>query len=330
MKTLDRTDRDPFDRLAAARPTDESIASSWTPSRATTAFTHLRELADGEPATGTDSSNARHRARRWAVLGMAAAATAGVAVAATSFLAPRDSLPQASAVERLATAAAAAPASALRADQYLHVSLRSTQRETDPGTPGFDGTSESWLASDGRTWRRDVTRVDARGPGTRYFLFPTRCDDADIFEAVRPADYLQWPTEPAALTSFLRERLPAEHENNLDESQPIFEDLSDRFVSGATPPDLNAAMIRVLGGLPEVSTTHVRFSGRDAVKLEYRGAYVEAMYFERDTAQFLGTTDASGEMTMTQPAVVDEVPAEVVRNAKRSGNEDAPPGTDCY
>lgn len=88
MKTLDRTDRDPFDRLAAARPTDESIASSWTPSRATTAFTHLRELADGEPATGTDSSNARHRARRWAVLGMAAAATAEWQSPQRAFLPP--------------------------------------------------------------------------------------------------------------------------------------------------------------------------------------------------------------------------------------------------
>jgi len=329
MRTDQPTTSDPVDVLVAARPTDESIHARWTATRSMATLARIERLANGDGSADGGSGADVRRRRRWALLG-AAAMTAGAAIAATNVLAPQESLPQATAVERLAATAAAAPAPTLGRDQYIHVLLHATQQGGDEHTPAVDIVNESWADSAGRVWRRDVALKDPRGTGTRYYLFPTRCRPTSIFEAITPGDYHRWPTEPGALLAFIRQHIPANHPGDLDESQPIFENLSDRFVSGATPPALNAAMIRVLGDLPQVRTSYVRFADRDAVKVAYHGEVVQAMYFDRRTAQFLGATDPAGQVTMSTPEVVDEVPAEVVESAVRSGNEDAPAGTDCY
>ena len=158
--------------------------------------------------------------------------------------------------------------------------------------------------------------------GTFYYRVPASDLGADPFMGTQPADYLQWPTDPTRLRAFFDAHIRSTGPNATDPSQSIFEDCSDRFVSGTTPPRLNAAMIRVLGSLPQVTTSRVQFAGRDAVELEYRGAFVNALYFDEETAQYLGET-ALGERTEVagQPTLVGSVPTEVREKAVLEGQD---------
>lgn len=332
MTSLDQlTDRapDPLDLLAAGRPTSASLQRDWTPARAevalaTTLHRTRDEAEDGPPARLLALTPRRSR-RRWVALGAAAAAAALVVLGGTAVLAPDAALPRADAVEQLARRAEVAPTLQVGPGEYLHQVVHFTQQNRDARTPAVDTTSESWVDAEGTSWRRDLSKV---GPvGTSYYRFPPSDLGDDPFMGTQPSDYLRWPTDPAGLRAFFDAHLRSTGPNSLDPSQAIFENCSDRFLSGTVPPKLNAAMIRVLGSLPQVTTSKVRYAGRAAIELEYRGAYVNAVYFDEQTARYLGET-ALGERTLvtTEPSVVGSVPAVVRKHAIEQGNDDATAG----
>jgi hypothetical protein len=313
--------RDPITLLTAARPTDARLAEAWSEHRADAALADLLDRAAAPTSAATNAAAVRlaprRTRRRILMLGVAAAATAVTALAGSAILAPDSALPKAAAVERLARAAAQAPATVLGEGQFIHLVLDTEQEGRDRYTPQLDLTNESWTDRTGHSWRRDVSRVPALP--TAYLRFDPTQLGPDPFWGTEPADYEQWPRDPSELTAFLRSHLHDVPGKTTDGSQPIFETLSDRFVQGMTPPDLNAALIRVIGSLPEVTVTDLRWAGHDAVRLEYRGIYVNAMYFDRATAAYLGETATGMELVVRKREVVDEVPAEVLQRAVHQG-----------
>ena len=320
---IDRT-RDPLDVLASASPTPATLERDWTSVRSEAALrATLRHAASADPSSGhVRALTPRRSRRRWVALGAAAAVAALASLGAVTVLAPEAALPKADAVEQLARTAALAPSLELGAGEYIHHVVHVTQRNSDAQTPAVDLTSESWVDAEGTTWRRDVSRTDP--VGTTYHRLPASDLGDDPFQGTQPSDYLKWPTEPTALRTFFDAHIRSDGLNALDASQSIFEDCSDRFTSGTTPPRLNAALIRLLGSLPQVTTSRVQFAGRQAVELEYRGAYVNALYFDEQTAAYLGET-AQGERTVAEgaPGVVDALPREVRDRAVTEGNDDA-------
>jgi hypothetical protein len=321
---------DPFALLAAARPTDDALADGWSPSRTEAALATLRRTgAEDTPADRIVDLAPRRSRRRWVALGAAASVAALAVLGGTTVFAPDSALPRADAVERLAVTAALAPGLEVGPGQYLHQVVTFSQEHRDAQTPAVDSTSESWTDADGTTWRRDVSRAEP--VGTFLYRLPAAPLGDDPFTGTQPADYQQWPTEPEALRAFFDAHLRSDGPNALDASQAIFENCTDRFVQGMTPPALNAGMIRLLGSLPQVTTSRVRFAGKAAVELEYRGAYVDALYFDESTAQFLGENRTGSRTEVTaQPTVVDAVPAEVLARARTQVNEDAPDSAESH
>ena len=329
MKTIDPLSEhaldelDPFALLAAARPTDDVLAADWSPARAEAALAAVRRSGAEAPAGRMVALTPRRTRRRWVALGAAAAVAALAVLGGTTVFAPDTALPRADAVERLASTAALAPTLEVGPGQYLHQVVTYTQEERGAQTPAVDSTSETWTDADGTTWLRVVSRTAPTG--TTYSRFPATPLGDDPFMGTQPSDYQQWPTEPVALRAFFDAHIRSDGPGALDPSQAIFENCTDRFVQGMTPPALNAAMIRLLGSLPQVSTSRVRFAGHDAVKLEYRGAYVNAVYFDDATARYLGETDPGNRTeVVVQPSIVEAVPAEVRTRARTEVNEDAP------
>jgi hypothetical protein len=159
-----------------------------------------------------------------------------------------------------------------------------------------------------------VSRVPADSTSYSAYAPPAALLD-DPFNGIRPSDYAKWPTDPTELTAFLRSHFHDVPGKTTDASQPIFEDLSDKYAQGMIPPELSAALIRVMGALPEVHVADVEFAGHEAVELEYRGIYVNAMYFDRETAAYLGETSPGSWSAVRSTAVVDSVPAVVRDNA---------------
>ncbi|WP_406830858.1 hypothetical protein ABEG17_17940 [Pedococcus sp. KACC 23699] len=331
MKTIAQPSHrtfDPLRLLEAARPTEDALGADWPSTRAEAVLTDSLRRAGAEdtPAGRVVALAPRRSRRRWVALGAAAAVAALAVLGGTTVFAPDTALPRADAVERLAATAALAPTLEVGPGQYLHQVVTFSQAHRDSQTPAVDSTSESWTDADGTTWLRDVSR--AAPTGTTFSRFPATPLGDDPFMGTQPADYLQWPTEPTALRALFDAHIRSTGPNALDPSQAIFENCTDRFVQGMTPPALNAAMIRVLGDLPQVSTSRVRFAGHDAVKLEYRGAYVDAVYFDEASGRYLGETDPGNRTVVTvQPIVVDAVPAEVLAKAKTQGNDDATAGS---
>ena len=304
------TTRDPYDVLTAARPSDERLHEAWTPTRAESVLAEVRQRAAGPGAVVVRTLRARRATRRWAATGVAAAVAALGVLAASAVLTPQAAMPKAQAIEALATAAAQAPTLAIGPGQYLHQVVTFRQDHRDAQTPAVDSTSESWVDAGGTTWLRAVSRTDP--VGTSYSRVPASKLGPDPFMGTQPSDYERWPTDATALRAFFDAHIRSDGPNALDPSQSIFEDCTDRFVAGTTPPKLNAALIRLLGSLPQVTTSRVQFAGRAAVRLEYRGAYVDAVYFDERTAQYLGETDSGNRTEVTAlPTVVDAVPAEV-------------------
>jgi hypothetical protein len=309
--------RDPVTLLATARPTDDRLAESWSEHRADATLAALLERS-GTPSTPATNAAAtrlapRRTRRRVLGLGAAAAVTVVTALAGAAVLAPEATLPKAAAVERLASTAAKAPGTVIGEGQFIHLVLDTKQQGRDRFTPQLDLSNESWTDSTGRSWRRDVSRVPALG--TAYLRFEPTPLGPDPFWGTEPADYDQWPRDTSELTAFLRSHFHDVPGKTTDASQPIFETLSDRFLQGMTPPDLNAALIRVIGSLPQVTVTDLRWAGHDAVRLEYRGDYVNAMYFDKATAAYLGETATGMELVVRKQEVVGEVPAEVLDRA---------------
>lgn len=323
--STDRT-RDPFDVLTAARPTDERLDEAWTDTRSEAALRVIAGRLDAEQTAGTGVvplAPPRLRGltrRRWLAVGAVAAAAAFAS--AVGVLAPDAALPRATAVEQLAARAASAPVTVAGPGQFVHVVSTTTQERRDDQTPQVDETSESWVDATGTIWRRDVSRTAP--VGTTYYKFEPVALDDDPFWGKNAADYAQWPTDPVELRAFLSAHL-SNHApgKTIDGSQPIFENVSDRLGSGLTSPQLNAALIRVIGSLPEVSVADVSYAGHDAVRLEYRGMYVDALYFDKETAAYLGETSPGAETRILTQDVVDQVPAEVLAKAVLQGNEDS-------
>ena len=330
MKTIDQLSDhtvdgpDPLTLLTAARPSGDALSADWSPLRAEAALAAtLRRAADQDDPAGRIVALAPRRSRRrWVALGAAAAVAALAVLGGTTVFAPTRALPRADAVERLASTAAVAPTLDVGPGQYLHQVVVYSQPHRDAQTPAVDATSETWVDADGTTWLRTVDRAGTAR--TTYERIPASDLGDDPFMGTQPADYQQWPSDPAGLRAFFDAHIRSTGPNSLDPSQAIFENCSDRFAQGMTPPALNAAMIRLLGSLPQVTTSRVQFAGHDAVKLEYRGAYVDAVYFDEATARYLGETDSGSRAEVTvQPAVVDSVPAVVRARARTEGSEDS-------
>jgi hypothetical protein len=251
--------------------------------------------------------------RRAALGGVAAAAACG-AILASSVVGPHAAMPQAHALDRLALVAESAPQAVPGPGQYVHQVTRFVQQGSGAQTPAIDTTSESWVRADGTTWRREVAR---RQPvGTTYLLQRPAPLGDDPFFGIRPADYLRWPTGTLELRRYVQARVARPVPGaSVDVTQAVFEDLSDRFATGVTPAALNAAMIRVLGSLPGVTTSRVTYDGHGAVRVAYRYGVVDALYFDERTAQFLGETMPGLASHVLTRDVVGSVPEQVRRRA---------------
>lgn len=187
--------------------------------------------------------------------------------------------------------------------------------------PNVIETVESWRASDGRVWERDVA-VDITGttfgrrPQTTTEVFPASAESAE------GAYLASLPTDGAGLDRYLRAHVSGS--DSTDEA--VFVAVGDMLRGGAAPAGLRSAAVTLLA-----LTNHVRLGaassdelGRDVQEFDLvnesdRPGQVQTLSFDRRTAQLIGerTVQPGSDRTTSVrlSEVVDSVPANVLRTA---------------
>lgn len=315
---------DILDQLRHFKPDPEVLELRWpAESRA-----GLAELIRHDEV-GT-RARLRHRPRRrWVV---AASVTVAAAVAAAVPALLPDGVPgaaspaAAAALEQLARVAARAPVDTARPGQFVHTVLREhtigvPEGTADGSVPNVIETRDSWRASDGRLWQRDVA-VDVTG--TTFGRKPqTSTEVIPASEYSTEAAYLEsLPTDAGDLDRYLRAHVSGS--DSTDEA--VFVAVGDMLRGGTASAGVRSAAVTVLA-----RTDHVRLGpvsrdglGRDVQEFDFvnegdRPGVVEALLFDTRTAQLIGerTTQPGAEHTTSVlvSEVVDSVPADVLRTA---------------
>lgn len=308
--------RDPFDVLAASRPSDVELTETWTLARETSVLDTVlddlhrrREPFDRGRADVTRRFPRRATRRRVLALGGVAAALAAVAVVAPAVMDSKSATASA-AVAQLATSARRTEPAVIPDGKFLHRVVEQDQQSPDTSMDAGRSTLESWTAPDGRIWRRDVRRE-----GVEYFSFPA-LDRGPIDYS--PAGARSLPSDPGALRRLLDARVQGSSSHN----EAVFVALGDVLRMGYVPAATRAAAIEVAGSLPEVTATQA--GGRTTLSFadeEIRAGVVQSLVFDTGTAALVAeeTTSRVNNMRFTSATtvseIVDEIPAEVLTKA---------------
>jgi len=297
----------PLDLLTAARPTDDSLETTWTGSRSEASLASMQRLAesDGKQAHATRMSPRRRSARRWVALG-AAAAVAAVALSIAPTVLSDKTGDSASAASQLVTSARLSTSPVIPDGKFLHMVVQQDQSSSDPATNPGRSTLESWTAADGRVWRRDV-----RGSHVQLHAFPAFSEGPIDFS---PAGSGRLPTDPEALRRLLDARVQGSSSHN----EAVFVALGDVLRMGYVPAAARAAAIEVAAGLPEVTVTRTDSETTlSFIDEEIRPGQVQALVFNSATAglvreQTTATRDAYRFTSRIEVSeVVDALPDEV-------------------
>lgn len=298
----------PLATLTAHRPTDGDLLQAWPVAARERAWTAVQaQLTSAPSISGKTGQRPR---RRWLAAGAAAAALALTISLAPALLSPDDAT-SAQAVQQLVTSAQRSTAQVIPAGAFLHMIITDHQTSTMPGQPNTSSIQESWTASDGRVWRKDV-----RAGETAYYEFPAWPDAAPL--DITPAGTAAMPTNQEALLQYLDSRVRGSSSRH----EAIFVAIGDMTRQGFVPPGVRAASIKVAAGLPEVtatrdgSTTVLSFAD-DTI----RAGIVQSLIFDSDTAALIGerTTATQHDFVYTSTikitGIVDTIPTAITANA---------------
>ena len=309
----------PTDTLAAHRPTDDDLLTAWPASDRYAVWSSLkgRLASDLAPVErrGSLQNPAHRRLRRWVIAGAAASAVAVALSMGPALLGP-DGNASAQAVSQLVTSAKLSTAVVIPEGKVLHLRVEDDQHSTSPSTNTGRRTLESWIATDGHTWRRDVEN----NGDVQYYLFAPRWSGDGIDRS--PAGVASLPSESSTLLALLDGKVTGANSHH----EAIFFAVGDLVRLGYVTPAVRAAAIEAAAGLPEV--TAVRESGRTTLSFSddsMRKGVVQSLVFDSATAALLAerTTATQDDFvynsTTTIQAIVDAVPTEVIERAQPSG-----------
>ena len=296
----------------------------------------VRERADHSPTalrshptgpSGPPRRLARPR-RRLVLTGGIAAAGALLAIFLPATLRSADV--SAAALDRLATTAAAQPATVIPEGSYLHmVTVENPQgapaygaaSEFRPPPGEYPRTLESWTAADGTTFRHDRTAAGAE----EWWRFPALAAAGDGLGR-SPADLAALPTDAEALLALIRPRVQGSSSND----EAAFTYLGDSLRMGYAPPEVARAMIAAMARLPHIETEQSRTSSDEpCLAVRYaeptRRGVVWGVCFAEDTASIVGEEvredgDVTFSSVITEREIVAALPADVARNATGDGS----------
>jgi hypothetical protein len=131
------------------------------------------------------------------------------------------------------------------------------------------------------------------------------------------------PTSAAALSRYLRHHASGSHSTN----EAVFTAVGDMLRAGLADPQLRAAAVGVIQGLPHITTAEATdLLGRPALAITYKdpdnGPW--ALLFDRTTATLLGEEEGPGYRAAYTEDIADSVPADVLAHAHMP--EAPPPG----
>ena len=320
MKT---EDHDVISLVASYRPTPEMLDERWPETERLAMLERVRG-GDRDDVTATRRvTRGAHIPRRWIAIGTVVVGAAAAAVLASTLLparAPGGAQPAAAAaLERLAGTVLAAPADLAGPHQFRHVVQRNVQN-------GVVQVQESWIAADGRVWRRD-----AWGHQVNYWLFPP---GAGTLSEPTPAFLAGLPTDAAALQRYLREHVTG----SMSTDEAVFVAVADILRGNFAPAGLRAAAIRVVERTPHVTNAgDTRDAlGRTALHIEFtdqriRPGETYSLLFDPTTAMLLEERDSGAGTTfvgtVVKADIIDAVPDAVRAKAGHVDRANVPPPT---
>lgn len=288
----------------------------------------MAPVAPVAPAVrGVPSQHGARPRRRLVLTGgiVAAAALLAVLLPATF----RSADVSAAALDRLATTAAAQPATVIPDGSFLHM-VRIENPDGTRGIPAYEGgkaagdyprTLESWTAADGTIWRHDRTAAGAE----EWWRFPALAAAGDGLGR-SPADLAALPTDAEALLALIRPRVQGSSSND----EAVFVFLGDALRTGYVPPEVARAMISAMARLPHIETARSRTAaGAPCLAVRYaepeRPGELQGVCFAEDTASLVGEeTLQDGEVVyssiITEREIVAALPADAARNATGDGS----------
>ncbi|QIG41583.1 hypothetical protein G5V58_01280 [Nocardioides anomalus] len=290
-------------RLADARPTDAELDRMWAP-------------ADRAALLGRVRAPRPRRARRAALLGVAAAAVAGLAV--PTLLPTGDAT--AADLHLLARSAASYDGTVLQEGTWLHERSRSVQRN-EPSTgevPVLDTVRETWTSWDGR-----LLLVERR-PSAGWTSYDVLDDDAPPSLADPTPEFAaSLPDDADDLLAYLDPRVSGSSSHD----EALFEALRTLMTSHTLPPRTLAAAYEALAEVDGVHTADARAGDRPTVEITFDDAVsssTETIVVDRATGQVLSTHLRSDQRDYSSTTLLSEVVSEVpaaVRAAFRSHEE---------
>ena len=335
------TTTDSLTRLATIRPDEDTLARDWSPARRANVLARVHAASSptasspvaSQPAATVTALAPRRRlasARRLVAASVLLAVGFGGASLVTS------GMPSASALESLARTARAQTATAIPAGQFAHLVTTSTQTGFQvsapdpvkaaagdlPGDPARTETRvlESWTSADGITWRHDTESMSSAtavgATTTRDWRF---CSSGQF----SPTSVAGLPTTASALEAALR--ASAQGSNSADEA--VFVALGDLLRLGYADPQLRAAAIDVLAGIPGVTTSTVTRNGQPALVVVFRDeahrpGVAQTLTFDPGTsvlvAEGMTAPDTASSAVHSQQQFTAEVPAAVIANAENA------------
>lgn len=275
-----------------------------------------------------------HRHRRWPAVAAGVAAAAALAIGVPALV--PGAAPPASALDRLAQTAAAAPEVTIPDGSFQHMVVQETQNTIPLGDgaygPGGDvyapsaqtRTVETWTGADGTVWQRSTEADGTVGD----LVFPAASVTGGAVD-MSPSAVAELPTDPSALEAYLRER----RQDSSSAEENVFVTIGDLLRLGYVPTEVRRAAIQVLDGLPHVSTAQATTEdGRSALRVDFadesiRPGEVFSLWFDESTASLIQETQSARNtiadetvtylsVTTQQPEIVSEVPADVLADAE--------------
>ena len=303
--------------LLEHRPDDRVLTTHWPEASRQVVLDRVRAQSGRPVAAGIPWSGASRRF----VARVAAAGVLAVALVGTiSTLAPREVLPQAGALQRLAVTAGASASPVLAVGEYRHV--RFTTRQV-AGTaaggmsiPTESTVTESWFAPDWSGWHR-VTPTT----GLTRLLRTCAADQQDPTRHGSAAYVAALPTDPDAMLREIRRRLAADYgpaevgKPSLDER--VFPELAHLLQPGQADPRVRAVAITALSRLPLVSAIERTVEGAQVLDVEVAASYGrQQMRFDVATATLMRTHWVAPDVDLTMEYDAEDrtptMPAEVM------------------
>lgn len=282
--------------LAAGRPSDDDLASSWPAEERAALWTRINDDGPSEVLTS------RHP-RRTALRIAAAVIVAGIAlptVLTSGGASARAELLQ------LALVAGQSDAPVIDPGTYLHVKTESLQENSRVFGDGqrLDTDREQWIRWDGQVWAID-TRPSAGWTEYHQFDAPAEVGFGDP----TPEFVASLPDDPTTFRDYLDDTVSGSNSHE----EALFIAIRDLVGSRMLDPATFGVALQVLADVDGVDTRDVMIEGRDAVEVNYDTLFGigllgrQSFTVDRETAQVLTVAESDPGGTYQSETTLIEV-----------------------